>query len=311
LAADADHTLSDVWVTLSVIASLVAVKLGLQWMDALVALVIVAFIVFTAWGIVRKTATVLVDAAPIAPEAITQAASGTPGVQRVLRARSHGTPDAVYIDLDVQVAPVISTGFAYNIADAVRERVKKAFPHASEVQIQISPDTDSQPGYLTAARAAADALALSVHEIIGISTPAGKILEMHVEVPPGMTLREAHNRTNELESSILQQIDIVEVITHIEPGASGHSLPTHSPEALQIQDGAMIQLAGRFPQAHWHHASIYRNGYGFAFSAHCHLPGDISLETAHHIAEEAELFLRSKFPRLHRVTIHTEPEEGS
>jgi divalent metal cation (Fe/Co/Zn/Cd) transporter len=28
---------------------------------------------------------------------------------------------------------------------------------------------------------------------------------------------------------------------------------------------------------------------------------------AHQIAEEAELNLRTNFPRLHRVTIHTEP----
>lgn len=309
LAADASHTLSDVWVTLSVIASLIAVRLGLAWMDAVAALAIVGFIAYTGGQILLRTSKVLVDAAPIASEEITQAITGTPGVQKVIRARSRGARDAVHVDLDVQVAPVVSTELAYNITDAIRERVLKAFPNASEVQIQVTPDTDGQPSYITAARAAADALGLGIHEILGVSTSKGKILEMHVEVPGGITLREAHSQIDSLEARLLEQPDIIEIVTHIEPAAAGNALPARSPEALQLQEQALAELAENFPQGHWHHPSIYRNGYGYVFATHYQLPGDISVEIAHQIAEEAELYLRSHFPQLQRVTIHTEPEE--
>ncbi len=309
LAADADHTASDVWVTISVIISLIAVELGLAWMDAAAGLAIVGLIVFVAWGIVRRTSPVLVDAAPIPPHDIAQVVDGTPGVEKVLRARSRGTQDAVHVDLDVQVAPVISAELAHSIADTVRERIQASFPHISEVHIQIAPDATNPSDYLTAARAAADLLGLSVHEIIGVTTPNGKILEMHVEVPAGMTLSAAHDQIETLEARLLEQPDIIEVVTHIEPAAMGSALPADTPEAARLHDEALAQLNEHFPQNNWHHSCIRRDRYGYAFTTHCHLPGDISIETAHQIAEEAELHLRSNFPQLHRVTIHTEPAE--
>ncbi|NDJ86549.1 MAG: cation-efflux pump [Chloroflexi bacterium] len=307
LTADAQHTASDIWVTLSVIASLIAVELGLAWMDAVAALGIVGLIAYIAWGIVRRTSTVLVDAAPIPSEAITQVVSDTPGIQRVLRARSRGARDAIHIDLDVQVAPVISTELAYNITAALRQRVAHSFPNTNEGRIQIVTSHEDQPDYLTAARAAADALGLSVHEIIGVSTPEGRILELHVEVKAGITLREAHDQINQIETRLLQHAEIIEVVTHIEPAAVGSVLPAKSPEAQVLQDRILEHLHQEFDQGNWHHASIRRDGFGYLFTCHCHLPGDISIEMAHRIAEEAELSLRSAFPQLHRVTIHTEP----
>lgn len=307
LAADADHTASDVGVTVTVIFSLIAVELGLAWMDAAAALGIVVLIGFTAWGIVRRTSNILVDTAPIRAEALTETITGTPGVQKVLRARSRGAKDAVHIDLDVQVASVISAEWAHNITDAIRTRVTDRFPHTAEVRIQITPQNDHPPDYLTAARAAADTLGLGVHEIITITTAKGKILEMHAEVPAGVTLREAHNQVNQLEARLLEQPDIIDVITHIEPAAVGSALPAESPEAVHLHKEVLTYLQTHFPQGDWHDSCIRRDGYGYFFTSHCYLPGDISIETAHQVAEEAELHLRSNFSQLHRVTIHTEP----
>lgn len=308
LSADSAHTASDVWVTISVIVSLIAVKLGLLWMDAVVALAIVVLIGYTAWGIVKQTSTVLVDAAPISAEDITQAVTGTPGVQKIIRARSRGAEDAIHVDLDVLVASEISAELAHNINDAIRERVTKAFPHISEVRVQIAPNTRNQADYLTAARAAADAMGLGVHEIIGVVTTEGKVLEMHVEVPAGVTLQAAHDQIDTLEARLREQNNIVDVITHIEPAAVGSAMPANSPQAEQLHQDAIQYLKENFPQGNWHQSSLRWDGFGYSLTTHCHLPGDISIEMAHQIAEEAELNLRTTFPRLHRVTIHTEPK---
>ncbi len=311
LAADADHTASDVGVTITVIFSLIAVELGLKWMDAVAALGIVGLIGFTAWGIVRRTSNILVDSAPIGAEALTETVTGTPGVQKVLRARSRGSRDAIHVDLDVEVAAAISAEWTANITEAIRERILDTFPHTSEVRIQIKPQTDNAPDFLTAARAAADTLGLGVHEIITISSPDGKILEMHVEVPAGVTLREAHEQAYQLENRLLQQPGIIEVVTHIEPAIISSALPAQSPEAQQLHQEALAYLKTHFPQGDWHDSCIRRDGYGYAFTSHCYLPGDISIETAHQVAEEAELHLRSSFSQFHRVTIHTEPASST
>lgn len=309
LAADAAHTGSDVWVSLSVLASLIGVGLGLVWLDAVVALLIVGVIVRVAWQIVQRTSTVLVDAAPLPADVIEKAIDGTPGVAKVIRARSRGSQDAIHVDLDVEVAPVINAEAAHFITDSLRERIQEAFPGTTEVRIQIAPDSSTRPDILTIARGAADMLGLGVHEVIGVTTPRGKVLEMHVEVPAGVTLREAHQQIETLEQKLVGLPDIVEVLTHIEPTSKGTMLPATAPETIRLHDAALEDLKTHFTQGHWHHSSIRRDGYGYAFTTHCHLPGEISIETAHQLAEEAEVHLRMHFPQLHRVTIHTEPEE--
>lgn len=309
LEADAAHTGSDVWVSLSVLASLIGVWLGWTWLDAAVALLIVGVIVRVAWQIVQRTTTVLVDAAPLPAEALEKAISGTPGVIKIVRARSRGSQEAIHVDLDVEVEPVINAEATNLISDTLRERIQEAFPAISEVRIQVTPNSNSLPDVLTLARGAADMLGLGVHEVIGVTTPRGKVIEMHVEVPAGVTLKEAHQLIESLERRLVDLPEIVEVLTHIEPAAKGTILPATSPEATRLHDAALEDLTTHFTQGHWHHSSIRRDGYGgYAFTTHCHLPGEISIETAHQLAEEAEIHLRMRFPQLHRVTIHTEPE---
>ncbi len=42
---------------------------------------------------------------------------------------------------------------------------------------------------------------------------------------------------------------------------------------------------------------------------HVTLSADLTLERAHQIAEDAEILVRTEFPDVERVTIHTEPPE--
>ena len=51
------------------------------------------------------------------------------------------------------------------------------------------------------ARAQADGLALTTHEVVVSDSPQGKVLEMHVEVPPGQTLADAHEQVSQLEQA--------------------------------------------------------------------------------------------------------------
>ncbi len=63
LLADASHTLSDVWVTLAVLASLLLVWLGFPRADGLIALVVMVFVAWVAYGIVRQAVGILSDTA--------------------------------------------------------------------------------------------------------------------------------------------------------------------------------------------------------------------------------------------------------
>jgi len=70
LTADAAHTRTDVFVSLSVLASMaLQVAFGWAWVDLVAAGVIVILIVRAAWGVLSQAGGVLVDTAPYTPEA--------------------------------------------------------------------------------------------------------------------------------------------------------------------------------------------------------------------------------------------------
>ena len=312
LLADAQHTSSDVLVTLSVIASTALVAAGLVWVDVLAALFVVGLIARAAWGIVRQTGSVLVDTAPYSQEDLVALVEPLPCVQKVLRARSRGTADAAHLDIDVQVARETTAEHAETITATIRKTLHQHLDGIAEVEVHFAPTDNSKRNYALAARACADALGLSTHEVRMIDGPKGRTLDLHVEVPPGQTLDAAHEQVSQLEHDIqLQLPDIQDVITHIEPalGRKGERVGD-VPQSEQAGMQALALLQEQFPAVDWHDLSVY-DGDGFSLTMHAALPADMAIESAHELAEDAEALLRTEFPHLNRVTIHTEPYENA
>ncbi len=309
LIADAQNTGTDVFVTIAVLVSMVLVSLGLTWADPLAALLIVGLIARAAWQIMRSTGGVLVDTAPIPADHLIALAESVPSVLRVIRARSRGPADAVQIDLEVEVAPETTTDHAAAISDAIRAKLQSALEGVVEVEVYTAPAPRAAPDYALRARAEADMLGLATHEVRVADAPEGKILEMHVEVPPGQTLAMAHQQVSQLEQQIRENLpDVADVVTHIEPalnaadGAPNRALPIIERDTLEL-------LHRRFPSMGWHHVKALSSNGGYALTMHVTMPADMTLEHAHQIAEDAELQVRTVFPDIERVTIHTEPPE--
>jgi cation diffusion facilitator family transporter len=81
LIADAYHTMSDIWVTIAVMAGLIGVwALGWQWLDVALAFPVAALVMWSGWQVLRQNLPWLVDEMAIAPEAIRQVAMSVPGV---------------------------------------------------------------------------------------------------------------------------------------------------------------------------------------------------------------------------------------
>jgi cation diffusion facilitator family transporter len=311
LTADAEHTRSDVMVSLSVLASMVLVSLGIRWADAVVTLVVVAIIGAAAWRILRKSASILVDAAALDPAEIGQVVSGVPGVKRVKQARSRGPGDEIHVDLDLEVAGPTTAAHSEAIAKEVRTRLREQFSGLTDIQVHFATARQSQVDYALTARAEADALGLGVHEVIATHNDHGLTLEMHIEAPRKQSISKAHALVTQFEERMHQAIPgLARIVTHIEPA--------HAPDDIGHDDGQARLLAHRaitmarnlYPANHWHDLDIRaESDGGFAISMHCHVPGEMSLEDAHRLAEQVETEVRAEFPAIHRVTIHTEPPE--
>ena len=313
LLADAANTRADVLVTLSVLASTaLTVLLGWAWADVVAALLVTVLIGRAAIQILQQAGRVLVDTAPYSPEQLTTYVQDIPAVDKVLRVRSRGTENDAHIDIDVQVAPVMTAEQTAAVGDAIRANLEQNLVGIREVEVHFAPDVDPALDYAQFAQTHAAVLALNTHEVCVSEAPSGKIMEMHVEVPAGQTLAAAHQQVSQLEQAVKQHLpDVVEVVTHIEPAALPRSDDTGVPtdSLWQIQQQIADLLTDHFPELDWHDLHIHSLINGLAVSMHLTLPPQMTVDAAHQVAEHAEMLIRMNLPLVERVTIHTEPPE--
>lgn len=146
LLADADHTFSDVLVTIGVLGSLALVKLGYPQADGVLALGLVGFIGYIAVGIVKGAIFVLADAARLDPAAVRQTAEALSGVEAVSNIRSRGLDTSVFVDLAIQVRSELSLGEAHALSHRVERAIRDAFPEVVDVVVHIEPARGEGPG---------------------------------------------------------------------------------------------------------------------------------------------------------------------
>ncbi|MDW8065416.1 MAG: cation diffusion facilitator family transporter [Anaerolineae bacterium] len=313
LMADALHTRTDVFVTLSVLASLAAVRLGLPWLDPMVALGVVGVIIAAGLRILRSTALVLTDSAAVDPAEVERVALSVPGVRSIHRVRSRGTPDETYLDLHLKVDPAMSTEQAHAIATEVEKRLKSEIQGVVDAIVHIEPGRFPPPSEWEAMavrlRNLADGLGLGVHELHGIQTPEGYHIGLHVEVDEALSVEEAHDRVTELERRAREHFPrILTVITHIEPRAHGPRVAgLGAPENLIV---AAREAAERiFGHGSCQEIYLYSHEAGYDTALICQVSGKTPLEEAHRRAEALEQELRQRFPKLQHIIIHVEPAE--
>jgi cation diffusion facilitator family transporter len=139
LLADASHTLSDVYVTLAVLASLLLVWLGFPRADGLIALGVMVFVAWVAYGIVRQAVGILSDTARLDPVQVARRAMEVAHVRSCHDVRSRGMEESVYVDLTIEVAPDLTTAQAHEVADRVEHTLRDAYPQVVDVVVHVEP----------------------------------------------------------------------------------------------------------------------------------------------------------------------------
>ncbi|MBN1992179.1 MAG: cation transporter [Anaerolineae bacterium] len=138
LLADAAHTRSDIFVSVSVIAGLAAVKLGWAWVDAAVALFIVAAIGRIGWQIIQRATGVLADSAVVDPALVEKIALSVEGVESCHKIRSRGADQATYLDLHIQVDGRLSLTQAHYLGHQVQDRLQAEL-EIQDVVVHVEP----------------------------------------------------------------------------------------------------------------------------------------------------------------------------
>ncbi|MBU0548439.1 MAG: cation diffusion facilitator family transporter [Candidatus Omnitrophica bacterium] len=140
LISDSMHTRADIFTSVSVIASLIAIKLGFPLIDPIITILISCFIGFTAFEIAKQSSDVLCDTAVFLDDRkIMDIVLKTKGVRACHKIRSRGRIDDIYIDLHVQVKPNMHIDDAHQISCHIENAIKSAIPGITDVVVHMEP----------------------------------------------------------------------------------------------------------------------------------------------------------------------------
>jgi cation diffusion facilitator family transporter len=145
LIADAKHTMSDVWVTIVVLAGMIGLWQSrvwdmpqLLWLDIVLAFPVALLVFRSGWEVLRDNLPWLVDEIAIAPEAIYQVVMTVPGVVNCHDIASRGLLGRqVFVEMHMIVeAQDVET--AHEITEAVEQALDERFGPV-RVLIHIEP----------------------------------------------------------------------------------------------------------------------------------------------------------------------------
>jgi cation diffusion facilitator family transporter len=145
LIADAQHTMSDVWVTITVLVGLIGIWQArqsnlpqLQWLDVILSFPVALLVFYSGWKVLKENLPWLVDEMAIAPEAIQEIAMQIPGVINCHDIASRGLLGRqVFIEMHMIVdAKDVET--AHQITENVETRLEQRFSPV-RVLIHVEP----------------------------------------------------------------------------------------------------------------------------------------------------------------------------
>jgi cation diffusion facilitator family transporter len=138
LIADATHTMSDIWVTISVIGGLIGVWLGYQWLDVALAFPVALLVFWSGWSVLTENLPWLVDQMAIAPETIHTIAVSVPGVINCHDIASRGVIGRqVFIEMHL-IVDAADVETAHNTTEEVEKQLEQRF-HPVRILIHVEP----------------------------------------------------------------------------------------------------------------------------------------------------------------------------
>lgn len=318
LEADALHFSTDVWSSSVVILGLAVVWLGqrfkVPWLraaDPLAALAVAGVVIYVSSRLGKRTLDALLDATPIAlRNRVFKAVEAVEGVLECTRIRMRRSGNRYFLDVTISVARTMPFERAHAVSEEVERRVGELIGDA-DVVVHVEPRPGQTENIFEVIHAAAQRRRVAVHDLDVHQVNGQLLVDLHLEVPAALSLREAHRVASELEEEVCREVPAISSInTHIE---------THRTE---IQAGGEMRELSRaiqktfhtlIPEFHevrdCHEVTVLRVEDKILVSCHCTMDGSLPIGRVHDITAKMETRLKQAFPQLFRVTIHPEPPE--
>jgi divalent metal cation (Fe/Co/Zn/Cd) transporter len=184
--------------------------------------------------------------------------------------------------------------------------------YKGDVVVHVDPVRRSGENLSQTASTIAARLGLRTHEVHAHEIRGRYYVDLHVEVPADLSLREAHDRVSQLEVALQKELPrIRDIHSHIEPG----TMPVAPTAAANPQEeaalGAQIAaIASCVRGLHGCDETFIRPGArGYDVVIHCLAEPTLSIAKVHQLTDEAERRILAQLPAVSQVLIHVEPED--
>ena len=118
-----------------------------------------------------------------------------------------------------------------------------------------------------------------------------------ITVPPGAAVGQGHAAADRVEAALHDVLPGSDVVVHVEP----------EEDEAAIRDRAHAAALGVPRVREVHNVSVLHVGRGTEISLHLKLPGELTLEEAHEVANDVERAIATAVPEVDSVQIHLEP----
>jgi divalent metal cation (Fe/Co/Zn/Cd) transporter len=158
-------------------------------------------------------------------------------------------------------------------------------------------------------RAPADAEQAARAAIAGVQPPvtlqrlrmrqAGprQFMDVVITVPPGAAVGQGHAAADSVEDAVSAALPGSDVVVHVEP----------QEDEAAIRDRAHAAALGVPSVREVHNVSVLDVGGRTEVSLHLKLPGEVTLEEAHEVANQVENAIVAAVPEVDAVQTHIEP----
>jgi divalent metal cation (Fe/Co/Zn/Cd) transporter len=234
-----------------------------------------------------------------------------PGVQSLGPVRVRQAGPHVFVDLTVNVDRSASLQEAHQVAEAVDDRVSELV-YSGDVVVHVDPVRRSGEDLSQTASAIASRLGLRTHDVHAHEVRGRYFVDLHVEVPADLPLRQAHDQVSKLEAALSRELPQVQDIhSHIEPDAipilPAASMSPQEEAALGAQISEIAGSVSGLRECDKAHIRSAPRGYDVVI--HCVADPGLSIAEVHRLTDEAEKRILAQLPAVSQVLIHVEPGE--
>lgn len=139
LLSDAMHTRSDIYVSISVIVSLIAIRLGFVIIDTIIAGIIAILIIKAGLEILIPGINILSDASMIDSDNIYNLVIKVPQVQYCHKIRTRGKENYIMVDLHVGLDKAFTLEYSHKLAHEIEDMLKEELEGVKEVIVHVEP----------------------------------------------------------------------------------------------------------------------------------------------------------------------------